>query len=92
MELDIELLAQALVFLVSFTATVIILSGSGDGAERQWQSIMCVLRTLGKMISGRVEPPRETVRVEGRLSDETWQRLLYVHMTNAAPDRRIWFR
>ena len=90
MELDIELLAQALVFLVSFTATVVILSGSDDGADRQ--SIMCGLRTLGKMISSRVEPPPEALRVEGRLSDETFQRLLYVHMTNAAPNRRIWFR
>lgn len=90
MDLDIETLAQVLVFVAAFAATVVILSGSEDGAERE--SVIRGLRALGKMISGRFDPPVQKPRVPGRLSDETWQRLLYVHMTNAAPDRRIWFR
>ena len=90
MDLGLETLAQAIVFVVAFAATVVFLSGSEDGADRR--SIMCDVRTLGKMISGRMDPPVQKPRVEGRLSSETYQRLLYVHMTNAAPDQRIWFR
>ena len=90
MELDFETLSQVIVFIVAFAATVVILSGSEDGGERQ--SILCDLRALRKMISGRMEPPVQSPRPEGRLSEETFQRLLYVHMTNAAPSQRIWFR
>ena len=90
MDLSLETLAQAIVFVVAFAATVVFLSGAEDGADRQ--SIMCGLRAFAKAISGRMEPPVQKPRVEGRLSEETYQRLLYVHMTNAAPDQRIWFR
>ena len=90
MDLDIATLVQALVFVVAFGTTVVILSDSEDGAERE--SIFRGLRAIGKMILGRIDPPVEKPRVPGRLSDETWQRLLHAHMANAAPDRRVWFR
>jgi len=90
MDLDISSLVHVLVFVVAFGATVVILSDSEDGAERE--SIFRGLRSIGKMISSRVDPPVQPPRVPGRLSDETWQRLLHVHMANAAPDRRVWFR
>ena len=90
MDLGSETLAQVIVFVVAFATTVVILSAVDDGAYRQ--SIMCDLRALGRMISGRMEPPVQKPRVDGRLSDETFQRLLYVHMSNAAPDQRIGFR
>jgi hypothetical protein len=90
MELSLETLAQVIVFVVAFAATVVFLSDTDDGADRQ--SIMCGLRTLAKMIAGRMERPVQAPKREGHLSEETYRRLLYVHMTNAAPDQRIWFR
>ena len=87
MELAIAMLQQGLVFLFTFTATLVILSERNNRAEER--SVWYGLRNLVEMISGRVDPPDEIPPPRDRLSDETWRRLLQVHMINAAPERRM---
>jgi hypothetical protein len=53
------------------------------------RSIRDVLRNLMDTIRRKVEPLHEIPQPLGRLSDETWRRVLLVHMINAAPDRRM---
>ncbi len=86
MELGIAMLQQGLVFLFTFTATLVILSKPNNRAEER--SVWYGLRNLVEMISGRADPPDENRPPRDCLSDETWLRVLQVHMINAAPDRR----
>ena len=87
MELGIAILQQGLVFLFTFTVTLEILSAPNNRWEKR--SVWRGIRNLVEMISGRVDPPVEHAPPRHRLSDETWRRLLQVHMINAAPDRRM---
>ncbi len=87
MTLGIEILQQGLVFLFTFTVTLVALSETGNLVEGR--SIRDVLRNLMDTIRRKVEPSHEIPRPLGRLSDETWQRVLRFHMINAAPYRRM---
>ena len=95
MALGIEIPQQGLVFLFTFTVTLVILSDPnfrGD-ARSVWRGVRSLMEMISgavaEMISGRIDPPVENSPPRDRLSDETWRRVLQVHMINATPDRRM---
>ena len=95
MELCIATLQQGLVFLFTFTTTLVILWEPNNRAEERsvWYGLRNLVEVISarlvEMISVRVDAPDETPTPRDRLSDETWQRVLQVHMINAAPGRRM---
>ena len=94
MELGIATLQPGLVFLWTFTTTLAILWEPNNRVERSvWYGLRNLVKVISarlvEMISVRVDAPDETPTPRDRLSDETWQRVLQVHMINAAPSRRM---
>ena len=87
MEMALTVLQQGLVFLFTFTATLVVISKPDGCGEAP--TIRDRLRDLIAAIRRKIEPPPAKKRREGRLSDETWQRVLRVHMINAQSYRRM---
>ena len=95
MELVVAVVQQGLVFLFTFTSTLVILSKLNNRAEEWsgWFGLRSLLENISdkvlEKISGRLDLPDEFSPPRDRLSNETWLRVLQVHMINAAPDRRM---
>ncbi len=87
MELGTAILQQGLAFLFTFTVTLVVISEPDALAEER--SIWDRLQNLVATIRSKTKPSDEKPQPLGRLSDETWQRVLRFHMINTAPYQRM---
>ena len=87
MEVGIENLEQGFVFLFTFTSMLVIVSALDNRTLERL--VLHGLRKLMDLIPCRVAMPDGNPSHQNCLSDETWQRVMQIHMINAAPDRRM---
>ena len=87
MEVGIENFEQGFVFLFTFTSMLIIVSALDNRTVERL--VLHGLRKPMDMIPCRVAMPDGNPSPRNCLSDETWQRVMQIHMINAAPDRRM---
>ena len=92
MELATTILQQGLVFLFTYTTTLVVLSRPEQPLERRsvWDGLQELLEPARARFARRdFEPTIARQCSRSRLSDETWRRLMHVHMINAVPHRRM---
>ena len=92
MELATSILQQGLVFLFTYTTTLVVLSRPEQPLERRtvWDGLQDLFEfTRTRFARRKVQLMIARQCPRNRLSDETWRRLIHVHMINAVPHRRM---